>query len=76
MLIAKLEEVGRHVPLSAEKLSPILAFYSVGESRRRDRRLHAIAEIWRVRAHLPRFTRKIKMRCANLVLRFLLSASA
>ena len=29
VLIAKLEEVGRHVPLSAEKLSPILAFYSV-----------------------------------------------
>jgi acetaldehyde dehydrogenase (acetylating) len=28
VLIAKLEEVGRDVPLSAEKLSPILAFYS------------------------------------------------
>ncbi len=28
VLIARLEEVGRHVPLSAEKLSPILAFYS------------------------------------------------
>jgi acetaldehyde dehydrogenase (acetylating) len=29
VLIAKLESVGRHVPLSGEKLSPILAFYSV-----------------------------------------------
>jgi acetaldehyde dehydrogenase (acetylating) len=29
VLIARLETVGREVPLSAEKLSPILAFYSV-----------------------------------------------
>ena len=29
VLIARLETVGRDVPLSAEKLSPILAFYSV-----------------------------------------------
>ncbi len=29
VLIARLEAVGREVPLSAEKLSPILAFYSV-----------------------------------------------
>jgi len=29
VLIARLEGVGRHVPLSAEKLSPVLAFYSV-----------------------------------------------
>jgi acetaldehyde dehydrogenase (acetylating) len=29
VLIARLEEVGRQAPLSAEKLSPILAFYSV-----------------------------------------------
>jgi acetaldehyde dehydrogenase (acetylating) len=29
VLIARLEGVGREVPLSAEKLSPILAFYSV-----------------------------------------------
>jgi acetaldehyde dehydrogenase (acetylating) len=29
VLIARLESVGREVPLSAEKLSPILAFYSV-----------------------------------------------
>ena len=31
VLIAKLEGVGREVPLSAEKLSPVLAFYSVGD---------------------------------------------
>ena len=30
VLIARLEGVGRDVPLSAEKLSPILAFYSAG----------------------------------------------
>jgi acyl-CoA reductase-like NAD-dependent aldehyde dehydrogenase len=32
VLIARLEGVGREVPLSAEKLSPILAFYSVANA--------------------------------------------
>jgi acetaldehyde dehydrogenase (acetylating) len=30
VLIARLSEVGRHVPLSGEKLCPVLGFYSVG----------------------------------------------
>ncbi len=32
VLIAQLDDVGRHVPLSAEKLSPILSFYRVANA--------------------------------------------
>ena len=52
VLIAKLEGVGREVPLSAEKLSPILAFYSAAKSCRRDRSLQAAAAIRRTGPHV------------------------
>ena len=51
VLIARLEAVGREVPLSAEKLSPILAFYYGSGSGRRHRALPATLAVRRLGPH-------------------------